>query len=390
MGCAIGAGTVVLYTFPLFAQGFQREFAWDRSIYANCLSIFLLSTGFGTVTLGIAIRRFGVRSVACAYVLLFAASTSIAGLLPASPAAFYSVFVLIGLGGAAATALPYAVAVTGLFDERRGFALGLVNAGAGFGSTLAPQAARVLLEHLGWRGGFVSIGALAGVVPILGLVFLVTEPRRSHAGVYVPASQSLFLKSREFWYICAPILGVSIATFGVMGSIVPFLTDRALALSSVTLILSTAGMSSWAGRLATGYLLDRVFAPVLAATSFVIAIIGIGLLACSTMMPLELAGAALVGVTLGAEGDLVAYLVSRYFDFTHFSRVLGVMWIAWAWGGGMGTFATGMSFRLTHSYLPSWAGFAFMLLVSAVVVTRLSTYRHSTPAPDGPLVKSPV
>ena len=376
IGCAVGAGIVVLYVFPLFAQGFQQEFGWTRDTYANCLSIFLLSSGLGTVTLGISIRRFGVRRAASAYVLLFGAACAGVALLPPNPAAFYTLFVLIGLGGAAATALPYAVAVTGLFDKRRGLALGLVNAGAGLGATLAPRAARALLEQFGWRDGFALTAALAAGIAVFGLIFLVREPEvRQPVGAARPSFS--FLATGEFWCIGVPILGVSIATFGVMGTLVPFLTDRGLSLSSVTLALSSAGISSWAGRILSGYLLDRLFAPALAAISFMVALTGIGLLTGSTSVPYILTGAALVGFTLGAEGDLVAFLASRYFDFSLLSRVLGVMWVAWAWGGGIGTFVAAVSFRLTHSYLPTWAAFALILLLSAVVVIRLPRYRYA-------------
>jgi predicted MFS family arabinose efflux permease len=382
IGCAVGAGIVVLYAFPLFAQGFQQEFGWTRDTYANCLSIFLLSSGLGTVTLGIAIRRFGVRRAASAYVLLFGAACAGVALLPASPAAFYTLFVLIGLGGAAATALPYAVAVAGLFDKRRGLALGLVNAGAGLGSTLAPQAARALLEQFGWRDGFALTGAFGGGIAVCGLIFLVREPEVRQP-VAAARPSFAFLATSEFWCIGVPILGVSIAAVGVMGTLVPFLTDRGLSLSSVTLALSSAGISSWAGRILSGYLLDHLFAPALAALSFIVALTGIGLLTGSASVPCLLTGAALVGFTLGAEGDLITFLASRYFDLSLLSRVLGVMWVAWASGGSIGTFAAGASFRLTHSYLPSWVAFALILLLSAVVVMRLPRYRYAAAVKAG-------
>jgi MFS family permease len=380
LGCAVGSGIVVLYAFPLFATGFQQEFHWDRVIYSYCLTGYLLATGFGTVTLGIALRRYGVRAAASAYVFLFALTIASIAFLPPSAPLFYGAFALIGFGGAAATAMPYAVAVAGWFDERRGLALGLVNAGAGFGSSCAPLLARFLMGHYGWRGGFIGMGLLAGLVALFGLRVLVREPegdRTASAAATVTRTRGfVYLRSSTFWLIAVPIVGVSIATFGVMGTMVAFLGDHSVSAGDIALTLSTAGLASWVARIATGYLLDRVFAPHLAALTFLLAVAGIVCLAFAPHQAFRLTGAALIGLTLGSEGDLVAFLLSRYYDFANYSRVLGAMWVCWAWGGGIGTFIAGTSFRLTHSYLTGFGIFIAVLLVSSAVILRLGPYGH--------------
>jgi MFS family permease len=382
MGCAVGAGIVVIYAFGILAKEFTAEFGWDRSVFAFCLTSFLIATGFGTVWLGALINRWGVRRPTIAFVAAFAAAVAVLAVLPPSPLLFYVAFSVLGITGAAATAMPYAVAVCGWFDGNRGLALGLVNTGAGLGAVLAPQYASYLVQHYGWRAGILGVAAVVAIVALSALIFLVRDPPSIRAPEATapdavrsraPAAQH-FLRERHFWLIAVPVLGISVATFGVMGSLVPLLSDLGIASTMIAAALSTSGLSSWLGRILVGYAMDRVFAPYVAALTFLLALGGIGLIAAGGPPATLLAGAALVGFALGAEGDLVTFLASRYFSLTIYSRVLGALWVMWAWGGGLGTWLVGVTYRATHSYDVSLALFSLVLVVSAVVVCRLGPY----------------
>ena len=382
LGCAVGAGIVVIYVFPIFSVAFAAEFHWDRSAYSYCLTSFLVATGFGTVILGFAISRWGVRYPAVGFVVVFASIIAAIGVLPPSLPAFCAAFAFLGVAGAAATAMPYAVAISGWFDRNRGLALGIVNTGAGFGAALAPQYARYLVAHHDWRTSFFIVAFVVAAIAVPGLAILVRDP----PGVTSPRSTALtvtagfrrelpFLRDSSFWFIGLLILALSIATFGVMGSLVPFLKDHNIAGGTVADVLSIAGIASWIGRLLTGYLLDRVFAPHLAAAVVCCALLGLGLLVQGGADISISAGAALVGATLGAEGDLVAFMVSRYFSLASFSKVVGAMWVMWAWGGGIGSYMAGTIFRAMNSYNLAFGLFAILLAAAGLGICRIGAYR---------------
>jgi len=135
---AVGAGVVGVYMFGVFAKSIGAEFGWSRVSVSLGLTAFALASGVGSLTLGLAIDRFGLRKVTSIYVLLFGGSIALVPLLPARLEYFVTAFAVMGFFGSAATVLPYATAICNWFDRERGLALGLVNAGTGIGAALMP------------------------------------------------------------------------------------------------------------------------------------------------------------------------------------------------------------------------------------------------------------
>ncbi len=376
LGVGLGEGIFLIYAFGVLAPAIARDLGWSRTVLNNAVTCALLGTGVGAIALGRLIAMRGVRAPSIVMVLLFGATIAAIAALPASPWLLLLDFALLGLCGAAATAMPYAIAIAGLFDRRRGLALGIVIAGGGVGSTIAPLLSRMVLARLGWRETMVALAVLFGLVPVIGLARFVP----ADAGVARDSMQPGFwrtqLRDRCFWTIVAAVAGNSIAAIGMMTSLVPILTDRGVEARTSAMVLSVAGAASWFGRLASGWLLDRLFAPWIGAGIFSLAAIGVALLVLGPVAGASIfLGGSLVGLCLGSEADLLAYLVSRYFPLPAYSRIVGVGWVAWAWGGGVGNWLAGRSFLMTRSYVAAASLFLIMLLGAAAVLLLLPVYR---------------
>src|SRR5262249_61726048 len=103
-----------------------------------------------------------------------------------------------------------------------------------------------------------------------------------------------------------------------------------------------------AGRLASGYCLDRFSGPVVATVFFLMAGCGIALLASGVGgLPMAFADTILCGLGLGADGDLLPYFVSRYFGLKSFGTMYGFMIGIFSLGNGVGPFLMGLSFDKT-------------------------------------------
>ena len=381
LGNCMGVGVFVVYALNVLTKPMVADLGIDRSVISFSVTCFLAATGFGSVSLGILINRFGVLAPTFIYVASAAACVALIPLLPPTPVAFYTLFTMLGVAGAAATAFPYLVAITGLFDRHRGLALGLAVAGGGAGGTFAPQVANYLLSEVGWRESVWILSALMAT-PLVALLLVVRTPpgvtrRALNEGERSASHWSLYLGARAFWLIAITLLGVSIGTFGILGVLVSMLTDRGISPAEAAAVLSGAGLSSWAGRIVIGWLLDRLWAPLVTSLVCLGAFAGVLIIAFGGQsLPLVLLGASLLGLALGSEADILAYLCGRYFSLQAFSRVVGAMWVVWAWGGGVGTAAAGLAYQATGSYAGATLFLATSLLLGAGGVLFLGRYTY--------------
>jgi MFS family permease len=83
-------------------------------------------------------------------------------------------------------------------------------------------------------------------------------------------------------------------------------------------MLGVFGLGTLGGRLLSGYLVDRFFAPYIAAVFFLLGAVGIGLIPSGAGGAVPTFGIVLLGIAAGTEIDMLGYLSSRYFGLRHF------------------------------------------------------------------------
>jgi MFS family permease len=317
---AVGSG-VLTYAFSMFIKPISAEYGWDRGAVGLASSFFFVANGFGCLALGSIMNRWGVRQTAIVFVTLYGAALMSVAAVPASLPILYLIFSAVGLFGAVASAQPYAVVICAWFDRRRGLALGILSGGAAIGISLMPSAATYVLKHYGWRVAYISIGAISIMVAVSVLLFLIRMPpnynsvearARRARRVGIPSYAQL-LRRREMWLIGIPIFGVSMALFGVNGSMVPIMTDRGWTPMAAAGIISMIGFSSWASKLLVGYVMDKIFVRSVAIAIFGISIVGILCMLNIAHGPIAYLGVFCMGFSQGAEAGLITYMTSRFF-----------------------------------------------------------------------------
>lgn len=103
---------------------------------------------------------------------------------------------------------------------------------------------------------------------------------------------------------------------------------------------STVFLGLVVGRLVTGWLMDRFFAPRVALAFLLASLAGIAALATGASGPTAFLAAALIGLAAGAEVDVIACLTSRYFGLHQYSRIYGTYCAVYSLGGGIGPVLT--------------------------------------------------
>ncbi|MBK4738503.1 MFS transporter [Noviherbaspirillum pedocola] len=384
----VGASSIATFMFGVFAKAIGNEYGWPRSSVSLGLTAFLIANGFGVLFIGAAIDRWGVRRTTGILIAIFGTAIATIGMASLSLPMFVATFAVIGFCGAAGTMIPYAVLVCKQFDQQRGLALGIVNAGNGVGGMLMPIIAQYLLLHYGWRAGYIGVGTIVGLVPLLCLIFLIrassnetTQPTSSVSQVKESLWQVVG-KRKQFWLLALAICLISFSTFGVMSQMVSILTDRGFTAVVAAGVLSVAGTSSMVARLGTGYLMDRIFAPYVMTIVFICAVAGIWFITHSPALSVVTFGAVLLGIGLGAEGDIITFVVSRYFPAPVFGRVMGAVWFTFAWGAAGGTYLLSLSYDLTKSYATAVYILFALIVVAIAAVLNLGPYIYPPSHPN--------
>jgi len=185
-----------------------------------------------------------------------------------------------------------------------------------------------------------------------------------------------------FWLMVSAFFLMSASVHGCLIHLVPLLTDRGVSPQNAASATSLLGGALLLGRGGTGYLLDRFFAAAVAVCFFCGAALGFILLWSGVTGSWVFAAAFLVGLGLGAEGDIIAYLVSRYFGLRAFGEIYGYAFAAFTLGGVVGPLLMGVGFDSTGSYGLVLSAFVVAALIAAALMTRLGPYRTWTTAAE--------
>lgn len=382
-GLLVGAGAILVFTFGVFLKPVTEDLGISRGDLSAGLGISAWFVALSCPIVGWLIDRFGTRKVMVPGILLFALAVASFGLMQPKPLfLIYAIFCIAGFISGVQTPIPYAAVITHWFDSHRGLALGLATAGVGLGVALIPQLAAFLIRHFGWRHAYFGLGLAVVVLAFIPVVIFVRDPPWASGSGRGATSElpgmdtAAALKSRNFWLLSiAFFLGV-LAINGTIVHIVALLTDRGIALQLATGALSVAGLAIIIGRIICGWCLDRFWGPYVAVCFFVLPMAGIALLISELPYPVPLIGSALRGAGIGAEIDLMAFFISRYFGLKAYGKIYGLMFMLFNIGTGLGPALSGRAFDKFHSYSQILGGYEIVLAVTCVLLLSLGKYTY--------------
>ena len=380
-GLFVCNGPVLGFTFGVFLKPIMADMGWQRGTASLALSIGGVCSALTVPIIGRMMDRWSIRKVALPGIVLYAALLGLLGLSPASFLLFTLLFAIAESASAIQTPIGYAKAIAAWFDRRRGLALGIAMSGVGLGGFVMPQLAQTLIETVGWRGAYACLGLLTLAIAFPAVALWIREPRpgegEHHGQVIATALPGLTVSqavgTMHFWILVVVFFLVAIALNGTVAHVVPLLTDAGLSPASAAATMGIFGLATMTGRLLAGYLVDRFPAAYVATALFLAPIAGFALLA-SAAGALPAIGVTLVGLGLGTEIDLIAFLVSRYLGQRSFGEVYGYCFMVFGLGSSAGRFVGGYVYDLAGSYNPALIGAAFALVIAVVLVNLLGPY----------------
>jgi MFS family permease len=385
LGISVSFGSLVIFTFGVFLKPLSAQFGWSRAEVSLAFTLTALMVAVFSPFIGRLVDRVGARKVLLPCVAVYGAAFCCLALVK-TLAGLYTIYILLGVVGNGTTQLCYARVISAWFDRRRGLALATMMAGVGAGAIGIPPLGTWLIDAYGWREAYLLLGASVFVLGMIPAALWLretppdvaqenaerTNPEKSRAMAGMRGAEAA--RTPVFWFLLTGFFLFSVSVNGSVAHLIPILTDRGIASETAALAASTLGVLTLCGRLLTGLLLDRFFGSRVAGIFFGIAAIGVAILSQAHEISTAFLGAALIGLGMGAEADVMPYLISRYFGLASFSEIYGYAFTAYALAGALGPLLMGWSFDRFHSYTTVLLCLAAAMFSGAAVLASLPRY----------------
>ncbi len=387
LGTACGASPVPFQTMGFLMGPIRDEFGWSLRDISFGITIYgvlgaLLAPAFGALA-----DRFGVRPVALGSLTAFGLAFGAFAFTPSSLPGYYLLWVVVGLVGIGSTPISWSRAVNLWFFRNRGLALGLTLVGTSVSAIVLPPLTVWLIGEFGWRGAYPALALLPLAVALpIGLAFF-REPRpeeRPPELNAVGADGKLALggitlrecmAGRQFWLLLLSILLVSFAYGGALVHMPTMMAGKGFAPSQAAVVMSLFGVSIFAGRIITGLLLDRLWAPLVTLPILCLPAVSCVLLTGDQLsFSVAVLSAVLLGFASGAETDLIAFLAGRYFGMANYGRIYGTLYMGFGIASATSPFAYGWVRDSAGSYDPILYAAAGMFIVGAFLLLALGRY----------------
>jgi MFS family permease len=361
----------------------ERELGWTRTeIYSGASLVSFIGVALATLV-GLGIDRLGARRIGIAVTVMICAAIALMGTTGDSLWGWWARWALVGI---AVSAMPtvWIAPVAASFTAARGLAVSIALSGSGIATFVVPIVAHALVEAYGWRTAFVGLGAIwAAIVLPLVLLFFHTGPRNGRAQAAArpdPASlpgltAAQGFRSRRFYTL---LFAGALSTMGGVAlvlNLVPVLNSTGIGGSSAATVAGLIGISTIVGRVAGGWLTDRMNAKVIAAVATLLAsaLPGALLFAPGSILAAAL-GVIAYGLCGGAKIGALVYLASRHLGQRAFGTLYGAINAAIALAVGIAPLGANMIYDATKSYAPvMWAAVP-VLAVAAVLYLSLPGY----------------
>lgn len=371
---ALVASVSHVYSVGVFIGPLEAEFGWSRGEISAGLGVISVISVVLAPFVGLAIDRFGSRRIGLPGLIIYVSGVALLSTTTPSVWHWWGLWALIAIGTVLIKPTVWVAAIATRFDKRRGIAMAVAVCGTSIGAAIFPFLTERLLA-LGWRGAYLALsgGAALLALPMVYFFFRAARPTRPVADETLPRKTGLTaregFRSIVFYKMAAAAFLCTLCTLSLAVHFVPILAAGGIGRDMAASIAGVVGVGSIIGRLGTGLLLDRFSGRHIGGTILLLPIV-----ACALLLTLELnlvsgiAIGVIIGLALGAEIDIFAFLSARYFGLSNYGLLFGTVAGLISFGAGLGPTYAGFMFDHFQSYAVMLLTLIPMLLISSLLV----------------------
>lgn len=382
-GLLTGPSVMVAATQSFFVLPWGRAFDLSRSAVSLILSVSPIIIAISVPLAGRAMDRWGLRPVLIPGVFAFGVMQFVLS-LATTAWELVGATVLLSVAAAVTATVGYSKLISLWFGRHRGAVLGVcVALGVSVGQTAMPHLVKYLIDVGNWRLAYRGIGAVILLVGFPLILLLMREPKRAVAAT-APAGAAITgitraeaLKKPAFWILGTAIFLGSTSLFGTTTHAVPMLLERGFTPTIAADTVSLLFAGGIFGQFTVGFVADRFNTPRITIPYFASAWIGLMVLHSASHAALLLAGAFILGLGLGAETAMAAYLTSRYFGLRDFSSIYGLFFASSSLGVFFGINLMGKMHDVTGSYDIMRYIFGVTMGTAVLLISSLGPYAYA-------------
>ena len=368
----------------LFVEPLQQQFGWSRGDIAMVHS-FGLVIAFIAPLIGRMTDRHGVRPILSAGLLLTAIGYGLLASMAGSLGYYYGAHFFFSLVGMATTGITVTRILSGAFEATRGTALAIARSGLAVGGALMPMALFPTIMRFGTAGGYLLLAAFILLVALPLVWFWVpsraVEAKAGRAAQPGADSARMLLANGKVRILIAASVLNYVPVVALLSQMKPLAVDKGLDAVAAVGAVSVMGAAAAGGALLSGLLVDRFWAPAVAFVLNIAPAIGCLLLLQHDVPPALFYGAVLmIGLGQGAEIDIVAYMIARYFGLRSYATIYSLSTLGIALGVALGASLIGRAYDHFGNYDVALVAASGSFFVAALFYLAMGRYPAQAPA----------
>lgn len=386
IGVLCGASPMTFNTVPQFIQPLRSEFNWSYKEISFGLTIFGVLASLLAPLFGFWADKYGARRVALWSLLGFGLAFGSLGFTQGL-SSYFLIWFLIGLVGIGSTPVVWSRTINLWFARSRGFALGILLIGTSIAAIFIPPITNALIQNYGWRNAFFILAVLPLLLGLPLTWFFFRDPRPDEMPVALQELGGLAtgfgfreaLGQWRFWLIFVSVFCVMMAYSGSHIHMKEILKLKGYSDGQAAGMFSIIGFSILAGRLLTGYLFDKFWAPAIAAVALSLPAISCWILfQDNNAFAVTATALVLLGFAAGAESDMLAFMAGRYFGMKNYGKIYGALYIAFGMASAISPFVYGAVRDSTGNYNLMLKACVGLFLAGAAMLLFLGKYPDFT------------
>jgi len=268
---------------------------------------------------------------------------------------------------------------------------GIVAAGIGVGTLVAPPVANWLISTYEWRVSYIILGIIVLVFVVLAAQPLRRDPTQvgqlpygenegEEPGLKLE-TKAFSLKeavyTRQFWVVFGMLLCFGFCVLAILVHIVPHATELGISAASAANILATYGGVSIVGKVVLGSAADRIGNKRTFIIGFILMAAALFWLVPATEAWMLYLFAIVFGFAYGGCAASESPLVAALFGLRSHGLIFGVIGFGFTTGAAIGPFVAGYIFDVAGSYQVAFLVCAAIGIVGLILTALLTPTKTS-------------